>query len=449
MIRFKKNIFGFLKRFGDFFISLGKKIFDYFPFFRDFYHFILAFLGNIIFRFPSKKIKIIGITGTNGKTTTLELTKRIFEEAGFKTASVSSIKFSIGEKEWENTLRMTLPGRLKVQKFLREAVDSDCKYAIFEVTSEGIKQHRHKFIDFYLALLTNLTPEHIEAHGGFENYKKTKGKLFEAAKEFHIVNLDDKHFDYFLTFGAKQKIGYRKQKTTGDKKLTIKQEGLKVIEAKECKVYPSGVSFSIDNIRFNLNLLGEFNIYNALAAISIGLSQKIDLETCKRALEKTKGMPGRMERVILEPFMVFVDYAFTPNAQRQVYQTIKRDFAKKKLICVLGAAGGGRDKWKRPVLGKIAAEHCDEVILTNEDPYDENPIEIINQIAQGAGDKARKILERREAIKKALEVAEKEDVVIITGKGCEPSICLAGGKRIPWDDRKVVREEFEKIRIKN
>ena len=202
----------------------------------------------------------------------------------------------------------------------------------------------------------------------------------------------------------------------------------------------------------SLNLLGDFNIYNALAAICLGLSQGIDLAKCKRSLASFRGVEGRMEEVISKPFRAIVDYAFTPNALEKVYQTLVNRFVKQtkgQLICVLGACGGGRDKWKRPVLGKIAAKYCNKVILTNEDPYDEDPMEIINQVAEGTqnqqGKSVYKILDRREAIKKSLELAKKDDVIIITGKGCEPSICLAQGKKIPWDDRRVLREEFEKI----
>ena len=220
------------------------------------------------------------------------------------------------------------------------------------------------------------------------------------------------------------------------------------ILATEYKSDPSGISFEIDSILFKLSLLGIFNISNSLAAISVALSQGLDLETCKRALEKIKGIPGRMETVISEPFKVLVDYAFTPNALEKVYQTVRELRVKSqgsKMICVLGAAGGGRDKWKRPVLGKIAAKYCDAILNTNEDPYDEDPMEIINQVAEGAGLNAEKILDRREAIKQSLKHAKPGDIVIITGKGSEPCICVAGDRKIPWDDRGVVREEFQRL----
>ena len=397
------------------------------------YHFILAFLGVMIYRFPSRQLKVIGVTGTNGKTTTAEMISKILEEAGYRTAVMNSIRFKIGDEEEPNMLKMTMPGRFQIQKFLRQAVASGCQYAILEVTSEGIKQHRHRFINFGTAVFTNLTPEHIEAHGSFENYQAAKGKLFQATKNIHIINIDDENANYFLQFPAAKKLTYGL--TKGD--------------------------VNTQNTQFKLNLIGEFNIYNALAAICAGLSQGIDLGTCQRAIEKVEGIPGRMEEVISQPFKVFVDYAFTPNALQKVYETLsgksKIQIPNSKMICVLGACGGGRDKWKRPVLGEIAAKYCDEVIVTNEDPYDENPLDIIEQVAKGAESisvnqrrnqresAVYKILDRREAIRKSLELAKAGDIVVITGKGCEPWICVAGGKKIPWDDREVAREEIKRL----
>ena len=418
-------------------------------FLKNWYHFFLSLISAVFYGFPSRKLKVIGVTGTNGKTTTVELTEKIFEGAGYKIASVSSIKFKIGEKVKENLLRITMPGRFFLQRFLKRALNTGCKYVILEVTSEGIKQHRQRFIDFDVTAFINLTPEHIESHGSFKDYKKAKGRLFEQSKKVSVVNLDDPYANYFLKFPAAKKYGYKIESKTQNPKV----KNLKIIEVKNCKVAHKGISFNVEGIDFNLKLLGSFNIYNALAAISIAASQGIDLKTCKRALEKVEGMPGRMEIVIDKPFKVIVDYAFTPNALKQVYKTIQRDFLPKKMICVFGACGGGRDKWKRPVLGKIAATFCNEIILTNEDPYDEDPMGIIEQIASGVENISKnqpkstlyKIQDRREAINKALSFAKPEDIIVITGKGCEPSICLAGGKEIVWDDRKVVREEFKKV----
>ena len=407
------------------------------------YHFILSFLGAFFYGFPSKKLIVIGVTGTNGKSTVVDLITRILEESGEKVCSLSSIRFKIGNKEQINDLKMTMPGRFMIQKFLKEAVVSGCRYAVLEVTSEGIKQHRHRFINFQTAIFTNLTPEHIEAHGSFEKYRETKGKLFEATKKIHILNLDDENIDYFLQFPAKTKIGY-------EIKLDKKFEVREIVKAENPTATATGIEFKIKDQNFKVGLLGFFNIYNCLAAIAFAKSQKISLKICKKALEKVKGIPGRMEEVISKPFKVFVDYAFTPSALEKVYQTIINNFRPKKLICVLGAAGGGRDKWKRPILGELAGKYCDQIIITNEDPYDEDPLQILSQIKSGVISYklpiTNEILDRREAIKKSLKLAQPGDLVIITGKGCETSIAEKG-RKIPWDDRKVVREEFEKLKI--
>ena len=407
-------------------------------FLLSWYHLAFSFLGATLYRFPSNKLIVIGITGTNGKSTVVDLTTQILEGAGYKTASLSSVRFKIGNKEWKNDLKMTMPGRIKLQKFLRNAVDKNCKYAVVEVTSEGIKQHRHRFIDFNIVLITNLTPEHIESHGSFERYKKAKAELFKNHKNVSIVNLDDSNSEYFLQFPAQEKYGYSLKQVQDSK--------IKIIIAQNVEVLDNGIVFSVDSIKFNLNLLGKFNIYNSLAAICVALSQGINLKICKNALEKVKGSSGRMEKVVSSPFNVIVDYAHTPDALSKVYKVLDKE--DSKLICVLGSAGGGRDKWKRPELGKIASIHCDKIILTNEDPYDENPAKILFEIKTGIPGVVEKILNRREAIKKALSLAKEKDTVVITGKGCEPWMCVEKGKKIPWDDREVVKEELNKLLTK-
>ncbi|MDD5639738.1 MAG: UDP-N-acetylmuramoyl-L-alanyl-D-glutamate--2,6-diaminopimelate ligase [Candidatus Pacebacteria bacterium] len=398
-----------------------------------FYHYLWAFLGAVYYGFPSKKIKIIGITGTGGKSTVIAIASKILEEAGYKVACSSSIVFKWGDKQKENKYKMTMPGRFVLQRFLNRAVKEECDYAIIETTSEGIKQFRHKFIDFNVAVITNLNPEHIEAHKGFENYKNEKGKLFKTAKGTHIINLDDSHKDYFLDFPANRIITYGVKNKNAD------------IVAENTIVKPEGSTFTVDGVEFNLQLLCEFNIYNALAAIAIGISEGVSLSQCSDAIKKVEQVAGRTERVIDSPYYVFVDYAFVPISLEKVYQFLKPK--KGKLICVLGACGGGRDSWKRPVLGSIADKYGDYIIVTNEDPYDENPQEIIDQVSSGIKntDKLFKILDRREGIKKALQLAKAGDTIIITGKGCEPWICWERGRKEAWDDRRIVKEEFKKI----
>ena len=426
-------------------------------FLLDCYHWFWPFLGALVYRFPSKNIKVIGITGTNGKTTVTHLATDIMEGAGYKVASMSSLRFKIGPTVWKNELKMTMPGRMKIQKFLRQAVDKGCTFVVMEVTSEGIEQHRHNFVCFDTAVFTNLTPEHIESHGSFKNYKKAKGELFKKVKTV-IVNLDDEHAEYFLQFPARKKYAYS---LLHDTRALVTNPPYSMLRTTNYETSKNGISFTTKNTEFNVPLLGKFNIYNALAAVCVGLSYGVKIQTIKQALEKTTGVPGRMEIVVREPFRVLVDYAHTPDSLRKVYYTLRHALSVRRqanLICVLGAAGGGRDKCKRPEMGKIAAKYCDHIILTNEDPYDEDPNSILEHIAAGfskirclagVGTKLQilqyeKILDRREAIKKALQSAHPGDTVIITGKGAEPWLMTKQGK-IPWDDREVVRGIFNEV----
>jgi len=387
------------------------------------YHFKLALFGALIYGFPSKKIKVIGATGTKGKSSVCELASKILEEKGYKVAMISSIYFKIGDDIKKNDLKMTMPGRMKIQRFFKKANKAKCDYAILEVTSEGILQHRHRFIDFDAVVLNNLSPEHIDHHGSFENYRAAKGKLFKACKKTHIINNDDENREYFLQFKADKKIKFSINNDS-DIKAEIVHEA----------------SFDLKGIPFNLNLIGRFNAYNALCAISVAKSQGIDLNTCKTALEKVKGIEGRLEFVQEHPFKIVVDYAHTADSLEKVYKTLQGS-----KICVLGSCGGGRDKWRRPKLGKIASKYCNKIIITNEDPYDEDPMAIINQIAERAP-QAEKILDRRQAISKAIKIANPNDIVIITGKGSEIWMCVEKGKKIPWSDAQIAREELEKMK---
>ena len=398
-------------------------------FLLNFYHWLWAFLGALIYGFPSRKLIVIGVTGTSGKSTTIDFITRILEEAGHKVASTSSIRFKIADKEWKNEMKMTMPGRFVIQKVLKQAVDAKCKYAVLEVTSEGIKQFRHKFINFHTAVFLNLTPEHIESHGSFENYRAAKRELFKATKNLHIINADDENAKYFVDIPAKEKYLFGIKNNLAD------------LRAQHISSKNGSLNFSANNEEFTINLLGDFNVSNALAAISVGILQNISLEICKTALHKVTGIPGRLEVVAKDPFWVVVDYAITKEQLEASYKSLQG----RPLVCVLGSCGGGRDAWKRPVLGKVASQYCKEIIITDEDPYDEDPLEIMQQVAEGVGQKPHSIvLDRKEAIKKALEIAEPKDTVIITGKGAEPQMALANGKIIPWDDRQIVRDELSK-----
>ena len=418
-----------------------------FIFFVPFYHAGLAYAGAVLYGFPSRKMKVIGVTGTKGKSTTVFLISKILESADKKIAAIGSLGFKIREREWPNTLKMTMPGRFKLQKFLYEAKKAGCEFVVLEVTSEGIKQKRHLGISFDCAVFTNLHKEHIESHGSFENYRKAKEELFSATKNIHVLNADDPNVEYFSRYPVKRKMFFGLQ--TGDMKANN-------IENTE-----KGIKFDVYGTVFNLNLAGEFNVQNCLAALAVSAMYGIDLPSAKPILEEIKSISGRMEFIQKEPFRVVVDYAHTPDSLESVYKTLKTQNAKRKtqnpknskLICVLGAAGGGRDKWKRPEFGRIAEKYCDEIILTNEDSYDEIPEKIIEDIFSGISSslkleslKVHKVIDRKEAIKKALTDAQEGNTVIITGKGSEISMAVAGGKKLPWSDKQVVIEFLQERR---
>ena len=417
-------------------MSFGRKVIPkkLFRMGQPVYHWLLAFAAALIYRFPSRKIFVLGITGTKGKTSTTEIINAILEEAGHKTALTSSLRFKVGKKSRKNKFKMTMPGRFFTQKFLREAVNEKCRYAILELTSEGSVQYRHKFIDLDALVFTNLAPEHIESHGSFEKYRDAKLKLFKSLEKspkkgkIIIVNEDDPNAELFLNFNVEEKIKY----------------GLKDVSSRS--LTEDGMDFIIDNVSIHSKVAGEFNLYNILAAIVFAKSQGVEMGAIKSAIEKFRGVEGRVEKIDEgQDFKVVVDYAHTPDSLEKVYET----FRGSRKICVLGSAGGGRDKWKRPEMGKIASKHCDKIILTNEDPYDENPRAIVEDVAKGIDQPiCETIMDRREAIAKAVSLAKTGDTVIITGKGAEPWMMGPKGTKIKWDDREVARGELKNFREK-
>ncbi|MFA6526296.1 MAG: UDP-N-acetylmuramoyl-L-alanyl-D-glutamate--2,6-diaminopimelate ligase [Candidatus Buchananbacteria bacterium] len=429
------------------------------------YHKAMAIFANIYYGRPSEKLIVIGVTGTNGKTTTVSLIAKVLEEAGFKVGAASTAIFKIADKEWLNDKKMTMLGRFALQKLLSDMVNAGCQYAVIETSSQGIEQFRHVGIHYDVCVFTNLTPEHIEAHKGFENYKKAKLKLFkklegERNKEIRnieinkaiIANGNDIFAKEFLDFNVSQKIVYG----IGDVKKQFPISNFLFLAAQNIKYLTDGVSFDANDINYKLKLFGRFNVYNSLAAIAVGLSQSIPFEILKAALEHVSVMPGRMEFIENDKnFKIIVDYAPEPESMRQLFETIKLHklvVQGGKIIHVFGSCGGGRDTARRPVLGQISAENGTIAIITNEDPYDDEPGLIIDQVAQGAisgglveGQNLFKIGDRREAVRKALSLARPGDLVLLTGKGSEQAICSVGGKKIPWDERQVVREELKKL----
>ena len=415
---------------------------------KNLYHLALAVLANIIYGFPSRKLKVIGVTGTNGKTTTVQMITKILEEAGNpvepgghgarKVAMASTINFRINGSEEKNLSHYTTKSSFAVQKFIRKAVESGCEYLVLETSSHSIDQYRVWGIDYQVAVITNVTREHLDYHKTMESYRKVKLKLFKKVKTA-VVNLDMENYEEFLNITTGKKITYSSENKIAD------------VLAKNIQFNKDGSQFLINNTQFNLNLLGNFNIENALAATCVGLSENISLETISKALEKIKGVPGRMEHIENNRELdIIIDFALTPDALDKLYSFLSKTKKRNdsKIIAVFGSCGE-RDRGKRPMMGEIVTQYADMVIITNDEPYHEDPNEIIEEIVAGIKNKKEnesfwKIPDRREAIRKALEIATSGDIIVATGMGAEESMVVRDEK-IPWNDRKVIEEELQKI----
>jgi len=439
-------------------LRIGRRIIPrpMFEFFRPAYHFLLAFAGALVYRFPSRSMMVIGVTGTKGKTTACNMIAHVLQEAGHKTGMTTTVNFRIGEKVWRNEAKQTMLGRFQLQKILRRMADAGCEYAVVETSSEGIMQFRHTFVDYDVAVFLNLSPEHLDRHKGFENYRAAKmklfGKLARKKRSVGVYNFDDENVAHFLGIPQEVQYGY----TLAHDVTHAYERSRRMVELKNVHLHASGSEFDVKDTHFTLPLLGEFNVQNAGAAICVALSQNISLEQVCKSLENFTGVPGRMELVPNDKgFAVVVDYAHEPKSLEAVYEAAIETGLKQaggKLICVFGATGGGRDTWKRPVMGQIAAQYCDEVILTNDDPYDEDQKGIIADIRKGIDNapfikgNIHEIVDRREAIRKAIALAQPGDAVVLTGKGGETVMVVEKEKRIPWDERKIVEEELGKIK---
>ena len=403
------------------------------------YHWVMAFVGAVIYRFPANELYVVGITGTKGKSSVTEMVNAILEEAGHKTISTGTIRFKIGDESRENKFKMSMPGRFFLQKLLREAVNKGCTHAVIEMTSEGSKFYRNRFIPTDAFIFTNLTPEHIESHGSFEKYKEAKlniARNFKTKRQFNtklntqketigVINIDSPEHQEFYDVNFDRKIGY----SISDAKPLDLDKGIKM-------------RFGKSTIYSNLD--GEFNAYNILAAASLCEAMEISHDHIRRGIENLTEIPGRVQKIKTNKgFDIIVDYAHTAESLEALYKA----FPKERKICVLGNTGGGRDKWKRPFMAKVAEKYCDEIILTNEDPYDEEPMEIIEQMESAIENKKPTvILNRREAIHTAITKAGPKSVILITGKGTDPYIMEAGGKKTPWSDYKVAQEELSKLK---
>ena len=414
---------------------------------KNLYHLALAILANVAYGFPSRKIKIIGVTGTNGKTTTVQMIAKILEEAGKKVAMASTINFRINGVEEKNLSHYTTKSSFAMQEFIKKAVSAGCKYLVLETSSHSIDQYRVWGINYHTAVITNVTREHLDYHKTMESYRKVKLKLFEKVKTA-VVNLDMENSDDFLKFNADKKFGYT---IKSNQESRIKNQEIKILKAENIKLDVDKSEFIIRDSKFIIHLPGEFNIENALAATCVGLSENISPETISKALGKIKEILGRMEHIENNRELdIIVDFALTPDALDKLYgfllKTKKRN--DSRIIAVFGSCGE-RDRGKRPMMGEIVSQYADFIIITNDEPYHEDPDKIIEEIAKGIKNKKEnetfwKIPDRRQAIRKALEIASFGDTIAITGMGAEESM-VVGDEKIPWNDRKVVEEELRKL----
>ncbi|HEY4501797.1 MAG TPA: UDP-N-acetylmuramyl-tripeptide synthetase [Candidatus Paceibacterota bacterium] len=398
----------------------------------DAYHLAWAHGSAWWYGHPSAKLVVIGVTGTKGKSTTAELIRHMLAQTGHEVALASTIRFMVGEATERNLFKMTMPGRGYIQQFLRRALDAGCTHAVVELTSEGALQHRHAGLELNALVFTNLAPEHIERHGSYEAYASAKlslaAHLAASPKRPRIIvaNQDDAYGEKFLAVDADIKAPF---------------------SLKDAEPYTAddrSVRFLWQGMLFSIPLPGLFNLKNCLAALTLGQALGLSSERMKQALEHVQPVAGRAERVEQgQPFAAVVDYAHTPDSLKALYET----YANKRLICVLGSTGGGRDTWKRPEMGRMADELCDIAILTEEDPYDEDPQKIIEELAAGfSARRPRVIPDRRAAIAAAIkEAKDQDDAVLITGKGTDPYIMGPKGSKAPWSDAKVVEEELIKL----
>lgn len=388
----------------------------------------LAISAANYYKNPSRDMKIIGITGTNGKTTSAFMIKGILEQQGYKVGLVGTIANYIGDKKIHT--ERTTPESLELHELFKEMVESKVDYCVMEVSSHSLSLDRVYGIEFCESIFTNLTQDHLDFHKTFENYFCAKLKLFQHSKN-SIINIDDKYGEKAHSLITSSKLSFGLNNNTD-------------IMASDIKMHSRGSKFTLgykgNSFEIELSIPGNYNIYNALGAIAVCLSQGIDPAVIKIALQKVQ-VPGRCELVKDTHnlgFEIILDYAHTPDGLENILKTA-REFTKGKLICVFGC-GGDRDKAKRPIMGKIGSELCDITVITSDNPRNEDPLEIINDIVKGIDKHNFEIIENRKmAIKRAMEIAIQGDVIVIAGKGHEDYQVLKG-KTIHFDEREVVSE---------
>lgn len=402
-----------------------------------------AIIADYVYAHPSYQVKVIGVTGTNGKTTTTYLVEQILNDCQKPSGVIGTIEWRYGGKSFP--VKGTTPDAHELHRQLGEMRDAGIEYCAMEVSSHALEQGRVKGCRFRTAIFTNLTQDHLDYHGTMEKYADAKGLFFSRlgnaysqsveARSYAVLNTDDPASARFGMLTSAEVITYGVERDAD-------------VRATDIRITAEGTQFHLQTFRgdtdIHLKLPGKFNVYNALAAIAAALLEDIELDAIKRSLESIPGVPGRVERVKAgQDFAVVVDYAHTPDGLENVLRAV-REFAEKRVICVFGC-GGDRDRTKRPIMGRIAAQYADMVIVTSDNPRTEEPNRIIADIETGLleadVDRERYLLipDRRAAIKKAVEKASRGDVVLIAGKGHE-TYQLIGSSVYPFDDRIEAKE---------
>ena len=391
----------------------------------------MPIIAKNFFENPSHRINLIGVTGTNGKTSTVSFIRQIIEYED-KVGSIGTIEICDGDKTIES--KNTTPESLDIQRSLNNMIYNDCKYCIMEVSSHALVLDRVEGIDYEIGVFTNLTQDHLDFHKNIENYKKAKEKLFYKTKSINLFNIDDKTgLEFFKNNSNKNVKNYT---YALDKDADFRATDIKLFRDKieytlivKDKMYPVSIP-----------ILGYFNVYNSLAAISTCILLGIKCEEVIKRVENLKPIPGRLDYVKNEKGIdIVVDYAHTPDA---LFNLIKscRIFTNGRIILVFGC-GGNRDKKKRPLMGKIAQQNCDIVIITSDNPRFESEMDIINDILNGIDKNLNNYLiikDRMDAIKKSIEICEKGDLIIISGKGHE-NYQIKGGKKYFFDDKQIAK----------
>jgi UDP-N-acetylmuramoyl-L-alanyl-D-glutamate--2,6-diaminopimelate ligase len=398
----------------------------------------MAAVGHVFYGFPSQKLKVIGVTGTNGKTTTTYLIKSILESAGHSVGLMGTIAIRIGDKELP-ALRTT-PESLDLHRLFAEMVESGIEYAVMEVSSHSLDLDRVGYVDFDYGIFTNLTRDHLDFHGNMKNYLDAKIKLFKSTDRFNIINADDPAKDTIL----------ERLKNSPTPAATYGVKNRADFFARDIQVDSSGVKYNLvwknGSIPIEVKIPGMISVYNSLAAAATLLCEGINPDHIRDGLKKVEGVRGRSETIDTgKGFSVIIDYAHTPDGLENILSTI-RGYAKGRVITMFGC-GGNRDREKRPMMGEIAGRLSDFVIITSDNPRKEEPHQIIDEILPGVektGCSYICIVDRKEAIEYALEMAAKDDIVVLAGKGHEVYQEFADHK-IEFDERKIVTAILERI----